>query len=230
MKKKAEQLLNLTQFSLAIGLSHQRVGQLLESGKLRRRKDKFFNLNDKKNKAFITARGPDVASSRNIPRPAAPLGSPAAGPKIEPPVPDINRSEIERRKALGQLEKLRIQNQKAVGKLVERAAVFAFASHIGGILNAEFLSLGQRLATDLAAIARKADNDDAAAVAIDAFLQPELYAVVQHMTAATRKFTRQLYDEAGEVAGPVKVTAALAELKVMLDRVIEELNGREAAA
>lgn len=228
-KQSVEHLLNLTQFSLAIGLSHQRIGQLVESGKVKRRPDKFFDLNDKINKAFIHVRRLSFApKDKKVPPSMPAAGEPPAGP-IAPP-PEISRAEIERRKAFGQLEKLRLQNAKAAGRLVDRPAVLAFASHLVSILNSEFLSLGQRLSADLAAIARKAASDDEAAVALDAYLQPELYAIVRHSTSTTRTFVRELYDEStGEVAAPILVVRALEEVRALLDKAIAEVREREAA-
>jgi hypothetical protein len=222
-KRKPEKLLRRAHLALQLGVSGQRIDALVKAKKLKRRADKMFDLLNPVNAKYLAARNGGISST--------PSGTPPAGPTIEPPVPEIPRSEIERRKALGQLEKLRLQNMKAAGSLVTRPSVFAFASHIVSILNSEFLSLGQRLSTELAAIARKAPTDDEAAVALDAFLQPELYAVVKHATAATQRFVRELYDEAtGEVAGPIQVVAALEELRAMLDKVIAEVKEKEKAA
>jgi hypothetical protein len=221
----AEQL-TATELGERLGMVRQHVNRLAREGKLVRIPDaRLFDVADPKNAAFIAehAKPPVVL----LPVPPA---LPVAGPIPEPTVSGLPRVEIERRKSLAQLEKLRLANEKAAGSLVERPSVFAFIGSLVAILNNQFLALPQRAAPDLAAIARGAESDDAAAVAVESFLSKDMYSSCRAASAIARKFLASMYDQASSAAGPLPIERALEDLRGMIDAVLAELATRKAAA
>jgi len=208
--------LTASELALRVGRSRQHINLLARRGTLRRGSGGFFDLADSKNAAFLRAheKPPDVAM-------AAP---PPAGPPPEVPAPDLPRSELERRKIAQVLRKLELANRRAAGQLVERPSVVAFMGRLVAALNNELLALPQRLGPDLAAAARGADQDDAAAVLVGGILQRELYSCLRSVTASTRSFLRDLYGEQPGGAGPVELQAALEEVRGALERTIQEVR------
>ena len=97
-------------------------------------------------------------------------------------------------------------------------------------LNNELIPLGQRVAAEIAARARGAESDDAAAIAVESALTLELYSCCRSTTAATRDFLARLYGRNTTHAGPLELEEALGEVQGLLSRVLEDLRTRREAA
>jgi hypothetical protein len=208
----------VAEFALEVGVSEQQVYRLIRQGKLTRDADGFLSLQDAGNRKYYEKHSkPELPVS-----PSA--GPPPAGPPPGESAPDVPRSEIERRKASQQLRKLELANRRASGELIGRPIVTLFVSRLVGTLNSELLSIGQRAAPNICALARSASSDDEGVVAVEGFIEKELYSCLRSVTASTRSFLRDLYGEQPGGAGPVELQAALEEVRGALERTIQEVR------
>lgn len=219
--RPAEQL-SATEMGERLGMARQTINRLVREERLVHVPgSRFFDPAEPTNAKFIAEHA--RAASVSLPVSAG------AGPLPAAPVPELTRSELERRKAAEQLRKLELGNQRTAGTLIERAFVFAFVGNLVAVLNNELLSIAQRTAPALAAIARGAESDDAAAISLEAELGKELYSAVRSASAQTRRFVRQMYGESAGSAGPLDAETALLQVRELLDRAIEGVGKGEAA-
>ena len=175
------------EFAKHVGLSRQRIDQLIGKGTLRVDGDGYLNMADPLTIAWMAGRRRPAGSRHKGAQEPAPLPASAASSPAGPPPADhdtgLSRGELQRRKDQALLTKYELGNARLRGELLPRDLVTAYLNRRDAVDVELAQGLPGRIAPSLAALA--GTSDPAVMLKIEERLASELYSVLQQAQRAT---------------------------------------------
>ena len=195
--------INQTDFANKLGIKRQAINGAIKAGKLVKHgkgRAAYIDLNCPLTIVYMKspANQRHVGKTTKPPAPPVPLASGKKGKEIPPDLPDNNEAveafianqAIKDLKLQEDYEKVKLNNRKTRGELVERTLVQAFAHREHEIDNSQWKPLGLKVSSDVAA-AFGIDDDEKVRKACG-IIDREVLAILKQIKREQNKFLKQI--------------------------------------